>query len=465
MIQTVLHRTRFLASAALLLGLSGAVHADGPGTTTGDLLKIPIGARAIGMGEAFTAMADDSSALHWNPAGLSRMQQKEASFMHSSLTEGIHYEHLAFTAPGDSYAVGANFSYLGYGDIAGYDNSGVATGNIDAYSYVANVGISHSFTPALSLGVSGGLIRQKLDQDAANTFAVNTGALYELPFHPLEANYRLGLALQNLGPGLKFVSERSPLPRRYKVGAAIENIKQWPLNFTTDVTLPNDNDAYVSLGSEYWFKEIIALRLGYAGSNDEGQGVRVGVGLKYMGFMFDYAYAGLGDFGATNRIGISMRFGEKVRQLNSAERAILKEAKRAEKNGAYVPAIVALNELLDKDPTNDHILRYMIKTYDKLHTDESAEALVKGAPVPSPEDAALAELVPEGDESAYAQNTLPASASDLYGFDPASNPGALPEASALDINLDIDTKAVSGTPKAPPSANAPALSPADIYGN
>lgn len=449
------------------MGMTWPLRADGPGTTTGDLLKIPIGARAIGMGEAFTAMADDSSALYWNPAGLSLLHQKEASFMHSSLTEGIHYEHLAFTMPGDSYALGANFSYLGYGDIAGYDNSGAATGNIDAYSYVANLGISHSFTPDLSLGLSGGLIRQKLDQDSANTYAVNAGALYQLPFHPLEANYRLGLALQNLGPGLKFVSERNPLPRRYKVGAAIENIKQWPLNLTTDISFPNDNDTSFSMGSEYWFKDMIALRLGYAGSNDEARGVRVGLGLKYAGFMFDYAYAGLGDFGATNRIGISMRFGEKVRQLNSAERAILREAKRAEKNGSYVPAIVSLNELLDRDPTNDHILRYMIKTYDKLHSDEGSESLVKGSsPVPSPEDAAMAELVPEGgDDDAYAKNTLAPSASDLYGFDPASNPGALPEASALDINVDVDAKPQTSAPKASSSANAPALSPADIYGN
>ena len=448
----------------LLFSIS-PVQASGPGTTTGDLLKIPIGARAVGMGEALTALANDSSSLYWNPAGLSLMDQKEATFMHSSLTEGIHYEHLAFAAPGDSYAFGANFSYLGYGDIAGYDNAGAAAGNVDAYSYIANAGLSHLFTSSLSLGVSGGLVRQKLADNAANTFAVNTGALYKLPLDLWSGTYRLGLAVQNIGPGLKFISERDPLPRRIKLGAAAEGVRKWPMNLTTDITLPNDNDLYVSFGSEYWFREMIALRLGYAGSNDEGRGVRVGFGLKYAGLLFDYAYAGLGDFGATNRVGFSMRFGQRIRQLNSAERAILREAKAAEKNGAYVPAIIAYNELLDKDPANDHILRYMIKSYDKLHRAENSDALAqKSIPVPSPEDAALAELVPEG-EAAYAQNTAP-SPSDLYGYDPA-NLGILPEVSVLDVNVGPGAQSASETPqeRPAPSANTPALSPADIYGN
>src|SRR5438552_666177 len=65
---------RALLSAWLLLSpvcgpLVARVWAAGPGTTTGELLKVPLSARAIGMGEAYTAAADDSSALAWNPAG------------------------------------------------------------------------------------------------------------------------------------------------------------------------------------------------------------------------------------------------------------------------------------------------------------------------------------------------------------------------------------------------------------
>src|SRR5258706_11853588 len=107
-----------LLTALAALGLRGQAIASGPGTTTGELLKIPLSARAIGMGEAYTAGTEDSSALAWNPAGLSFAQQKEAAFMHSTLIEGVHYEHLGFAAPGENYSIGASMSYLGYGDIA-----------------------------------------------------------------------------------------------------------------------------------------------------------------------------------------------------------------------------------------------------------------------------------------------------------------------------------------------------------
>ncbi len=461
--------------------LSSPVMAGGPGSTTGELLKIPLGARAIGMGEAFTALADDSSALYWNPAGLSLMNQKEATFMHSSLIEGIHYEHLAFVAPTDGYALGGNLSYLGYGGISGYNNSGVATGDVSAYSYILNGGISRLLTDSLSLGVSGGMVHETLADDSANTFTANAGALYLLPAHPWNGDYRLGLAVQNLGPGLKFINERAPLPRKIKIGSATQGLGKLPLNLTADVTLPNDNDTYISLGSEYWFRDMVALRLGYVGSNDEGKGLRVGVGIKYAGLLLDYAYAGVGDFGATNRVSFSMRFGEKIRQLNAGQRAILKEAKRSEKEGAYVPAIIAYDELLDNDPTNDHILHYMISAYDRMYKVENVDALAqKSVPIPSPEDAAMAELVP--DAPSYAQNTSPALGAEMIGSDPL-NLNNLPEVSTLDVSVASPVKGTSSPVLAEskrssvmPSAagsrsssrsasNAPALSPSDIYGN
>ena len=185
--------------------------ADGPGTTTGELLKIPVSARAVGMGEAFTAEANDSSALEWNPAGLSYAEHKEASFMHSSLIEGIHYEHLGFAAPGDNSSWGLSTSYLGYGDIAGYTNTGAATGNLTAYSMILSGGLSTFVINNLSLGITGSVLQEKLASDSAYTVAANLGGIYTFPQHFASADYKLGLSALNLGPGLKFVSERRPL--------------------------------------------------------------------------------------------------------------------------------------------------------------------------------------------------------------------------------------------------------------
>ncbi len=254
--------------------------AAAPGTTTGELLKIPVSARAVAMGEAYTAGADDSSALSWNPAGLSFAQQRDASFMHSDLIESVHYEHMAFAAPTDNYAFGASMGYLGFGDIAGYDAGGNPTGNVNAYSYDFTGGASTFIFDRLSLGVTGSFLHETLADTSAGTFAANIGTMYGLKSHPFDGDYRLGFSVLNLGPGLKYISESDPLPRKISFGAAAMHVKELPLNLTADVTMPNDNSTYVAFGSEYWFHELIALRLGYSGSNDEGKGLQLGMGLK-----------------------------------------------------------------------------------------------------------------------------------------------------------------------------------------
>ncbi len=457
-------------------------YASGPGTTTGELLKIPVSARAIGMGEAYTAAADDSAALAWNPAGLSFAQQKEAAFMHSSLIESVHYEHFGFAAPGDNYSAGASMSYLGYGDIAGYDANGASIGNQTAYSYIFSGGLSSFVHDRLSLGLTGSVLRESLAGESAGTFAANLGAMYGLESHLWDGEYRLGFSVLNLGPGLKFISERDPLPRKIKMGAAAMHVKELPLNLTADLTIPNDNSTYVGFGSEYWFKEIIALRLGYAGSNDEGKGLRLGVGLKLREFLFDYAYGGFGDFGTTHRIELSLKWGEKMKQLNREQRAILKEAKRAGDQGDYIQQILAMNELLEKDPSNDRILKKMIGAHEHMLQNELKEAVAQSdtnKEIPSPEEFALQDLVPGQQSVAQVRaggfdpkdplglNNLP-DATNLEALQGsvAPSPGVVPAPSAPPT---VETKPVEA-PAAPAAAPAPAsdgvlLNPNDIYGN
>ena len=450
--------------------------ASDAGSTTGELLKIPVGARAIAMGEAYTAAANDSSALQWNPAGLSFAEHKEASFMHSSLIEGVHYEHLGFASPGDNYSYGLSMSYLGYGDIAGYDNTDRATGDVKAYSMILSGGLSSFVYNNLSLGITGSALQQKLAADSAWTMAANVGALYAFSAHPLDANYKLGLSALNLGPGLKVVSDRAPLPRKIKFGAAVEHIKSWPVNFTLDLTKPNDNSIYMGFGSEYWFKQLLALRLGYAGSNDEGQGLRMGVGLKLRQFLFDYAYGSFGDFGATHRVQLAMHWGERVKQLNIEQRKILKDAKRSGELGDYNDEIARLEELLQQDPTNTRVLKQMIASHDKMLANELKEAVALAEPeeIPDPEQMALKELVPGQAMIAKSaaldplglenlpdvNNLLPAQPSPL-----ASAPESAP--TLHEATEPRQSEPVAPSPSAPAAVdhgdNGVMISPSDIY--
>src|ERR1700733_1844251 len=117
---------RFIACAAaagLFVQSGGVSWASGPGTTAADILNIGVGARAIGMGEAYVAQADDVSSLYWNPAGLALMQERQASFSYDQMYQDLKYQNASIGIPLENGAIGGSLSYLGYGDIQGFDQN------------------------------------------------------------------------------------------------------------------------------------------------------------------------------------------------------------------------------------------------------------------------------------------------------------------------------------------------------
>src|SRR5260221_7794896 len=67
--------------AALLCAMSAAP--AGATKYAAEFLKIPVGARAVGMGGAFVAVADDATSPFWNPAGMVYLPYKEAFLQHA----------------------------------------------------------------------------------------------------------------------------------------------------------------------------------------------------------------------------------------------------------------------------------------------------------------------------------------------------------------------------------------------
>src|SRR5437762_4483401 len=73
------------------------------GTSSGSFLKIGVGARAAALGEAFVAVANDPSAIYWNPAGLASMQRQEFQLSHLEWPADIRYEFLAYVVPSQRF--------------------------------------------------------------------------------------------------------------------------------------------------------------------------------------------------------------------------------------------------------------------------------------------------------------------------------------------------------------------------
>src|SRR5512146_2945577 len=76
-------------SLSQLLPVLGAQRA---GTASMEFLKIGVGARASGMGESFVAMANDASALFWNPAGIAQFKDNEVIAAHANWLVDIKHD-------------------------------------------------------------------------------------------------------------------------------------------------------------------------------------------------------------------------------------------------------------------------------------------------------------------------------------------------------------------------------------
>jgi hypothetical protein len=352
-------------SGTLLIFVSGLAWGSGPGTTAAEVLKIGLGARAIGMGEAYVAQADDVSSLYWNPGGLALMQERQASFMYSQLIQDMKYQNANLGIPLENGAIGANVSYLGYGNIQGYDDNGNKAGDQSAYSAVGTLGASWLGNQwAAGLNVKG--IQEKLADVKANGIAFDMGGTVIYPKPVLGGTIRLGAVVQNLGNGIQFLEQRDPLPLQTRFGIAAVQMMNRKLNVSLDYGMPRDDEAIISGGAEYWLIPQLALRGGYVKNHTEGLGARAGIGLRIKGVSFDYAYSGQGELGMNHRYEISFRFGEPRPILSPEERKILQQAKAAMRQERYEQAVLLFDSLIEMEPHYKPARRYIKVAMAKL---------------------------------------------------------------------------------------------------
>lgn len=302
--------------AVLLLAPAAPLRAAG--SSAAQFLSLGFGARALGMGEAYTAVADDISCAYYNPAGLaSGPEEREIAFSHAFHLEDTSVSQAAFMRR--PYAL--SITYFSAGELEGRSDTGSLTGDFTARDIAVQYSRGFKAGP-LDAGLSGKLINQRIKSSGATSFAADLGLLYRLEGTP----YSFGAALTNLGTRVKFEEESFPLPVKLKAGAAAAFAAQ-RLTLALDAEFPNDSPAAVRAGAEYRGLEGIALRLGWRtvtsgqrdailgrGFGDDVSGVAgmygffAGAGFAYSGFTLDYALLPYGDLGTAHRFSVGMKF-------------------------------------------------------------------------------------------------------------------------------------------------------------
>jgi|YelNatPaOPRAMG01_1025707.scaffolds.fasta_scaffold00948_4 hypothetical protein len=332
--------TLFSAASASPLAFAGMTKS---GTTGAQFLKIPVGARAIGMGGAFVAVANDVTALYWNPAGVTRLQPRGgACFIHTNWLADTRFDFAGVAVRlGGFGTLGFHFASLSMPDIkvrTEFEPEG--TGEyFSAMDMSLGITYARELTDRFRMGFNAKYIRQQIWHMAASAFAVDLGFLYQTDFPWLT----LGISLSNFGPKLQYVgkdvfvnydfdpsqwgdnenifanlqTDRWDLPLLFRFGlSAVALQSDWQkLILSVEARHPNDNSENLSFGAEYAFRNRFFLRGGYQAlfEDQSEKGLTLGAGLVYylsptVPLRFDYAFEDWGRLSSVNRVSVEIQF-------------------------------------------------------------------------------------------------------------------------------------------------------------
>ena len=281
----------------MLLMVSGQMEGGNrSGTVSGQFLKLPLSARAVGMGGAQVAVARGVSSLGYNPAGIMAISNYGAAATYTSWFADIQYSYFGVVKNlGGFGSVGASVIVLTTDDMMETTPAfPEGTGRYFRASDMAvSLGYARQVTDQFMVGLNGKMIQSYLyNTELGNaTFAIDIGTLYDIPV----LRSRIGVSLTNIGRDLKYINETYSLPTALRFGVLVDMVKaeNHSVVSTLQVTRLNDADEQYNLGAEYVFNETFALRGGWKFAYDQ-EDVTGGFGMKLnmlgVDGTFDYGY-------------------------------------------------------------------------------------------------------------------------------------------------------------------------------
>ncbi|MGH8015865.1 MAG: PorV/PorQ family protein [Candidatus Zixiibacteriota bacterium] len=308
------------------------------GASGAQFLKIGVGSRYQGLGEAAVAVANDVYSMYWNPAGLSEIEHSAVSFTTVDwlLDINLNYAAMAQNFEGVGvFGVSATVLTMGEQEITTFleqDGTGETYG---ASSYAVGLSYARQMTDRFAFGMSAKYLGEKIYNEKSSGFAFDFGTLLYTGFRSL----RLGMSITNMGPELNFsgpdldvgydplnnTGANSPvgaelkttpydLPLTFRFGAAYDFDfgNNSFVTVATEMKHPNDQAQQGAFGFEYAYSEKFFLRSGYKLNYDE-EGLTFGGGLATnisngTKVHIDYAWQDFGRLESTHRFSVGFTF-------------------------------------------------------------------------------------------------------------------------------------------------------------
>lgn len=286
--------------AALLLTISAAVAQNNVGFAS---LKIGIGSRECGMGDAGTAGADGPQSMYWNPALNGWQDHFSASASYADWFLDMNKSALFVVRPTPIMNVGLGAAVFDAGAVEFRDDipTDQPIGTFTPYDYSLYLNLSRAFPGGITVGASG----KFYDEDIMSYYAHAWGADLGLAYEPRK-NLKLAASVMDVGSSMQFEHAAYSLPARAAVGASYA----LPLGWTRVSVAADggygffDRQYAFNAGAEALLGNVVALRGGYK-ILDQTAGLTLGIGFRVKGIRIDYAYGANGlSLGATHRFSV-----------------------------------------------------------------------------------------------------------------------------------------------------------------
>jgi len=312
------------------------------GTSAAPFLSISQGARASAMGSAFVAIADDQSAIYWNPAGLAKLSGVGILVEHTKWIADIDYNFFAATYNlGDFGTVGlsfltSNMDEMKVTTIEEPEGTGETFSVSDA---MVSLAYAINLTDNFAIGFNPKFVMQKIWKMTATAIAIDMGVQYVTPFD----GAILAMSISNFGTKMKLdgntalvlvdldpyssgnngqipaylQTEGWELPLNFRVGIAYRPIDthMHKLNLAVDAMHPSDNYESINAGIEYIFNDMFSLRCGYKSLflKDSEESFTFGFGVKQLllgniAVKVDYSYGNFGRLTNVQKFSLGINF-------------------------------------------------------------------------------------------------------------------------------------------------------------
>jgi hypothetical protein len=298
------------------------------GTSSLQFLKIGVGGRATAMGESFVAVANDISALYWNPAGLLQFNEYGVHFSHAEWLVDLNHEFF-----GGIYRFGNNnvlgISVVSLNTPAMQKTTEFQPNGTGEYFKYGDLGFGLTYARRLTEQFSFGITLRYVEETLAELKM--RGAMFDLGTYYWTglSNSRFAVTISNFGPQVKPSGsvdlaggrtfsefQQFPPPTIFRIGFAYDPVDNAKNKLTASIQLnhPNDNAENVNIGAEYSYNDFLFLRGGYK-FNVDSENFSGGIGFKVPVSItktsVDYSIANFKDLGFTHRISLNLLFSIK----------------------------------------------------------------------------------------------------------------------------------------------------------